>query len=824
MHVIESAFRVAKRTCQRACTNTFENRVLSVRLTNGTNKTLQLRGKPLMRAGAVALSFDTLDPGEAGTIRFSSQEGSILDNAASGCHHAGAVELELGEEHLFIGATCPLGQSWKKNSRFVFELGSESHGLGNFYWRMPQEFMGMNGTLGSSKGKDFVARAFASSVNEVDMVVLEGDGGEFEDLDSLQQIQFAETCQEHRPDCVVHALFVADCAAVAAGLVEASPVDKAFVLDRLIFGFVTSGALGLAAEALRMNSELWQRKRERTLGSSAKGCLSYAEYREKLDAASEELEEHVEASTLLLRAAIFRSSSILQGVINFFKAEGCWGSVIQQAQIVTRVRPRTSSAVVQATSDDLMQEHLGGKPSGDQESDDREETSSVTEQGEKPGVFARLLACSACGSGGGGTKPRVTQPSTLADDPEILLKVLVRGCIHNSADYVLRRTALYEHAAKSLDRLPDTSQALRLCAALPVAQRRFVVGEARGLPSVCFKSYSMDMFASLDKGTMCSAGEVLQSLGYDAVECKSLSTNSKSGEFFFISDDKRFLVKTISCGESALLQKILASYQDHILRWPHSLIVRFAGLCQVDVPSAGLSQHFIVMRSVFDQRYEIHEIYDLKGSLHHRRKKEGESIGKDEDWIAANEKLQLPATCRRELCAMHELDAGLLLRFGVMDYSLLVGVHRVEAPASKPVLEEALVSGDPAVASYRKTDARSPADDMGSAGRLRLEISAAENLIAGDWIGTSDPYVEVTLGLFSRRTHTVMKDRNPRWNCTLFLPVNEAHADAEVDCSVWDWDANPALQGGDDFLGSLKVPVAQILSSPVQLRGHKLSG
>merc|ERR1719345_473863 len=107
-----------------------------------------------------------------------------------------------------------------------------------------------------------------------------------------------------------------------------------------------------------------------------------------------------------------------------------------------------------------------------------------------------------------------------------------------------------------------------------------------------------------------------------------------------------------------------------------SLICRFAGLFCVEIPGSG-TKYFTVMTSVFDPKCKIHANYDLKGSLHNRKKKEGESTGKDEDWVHDSQRLRVPEDVRREMLAAHEVDAEFMMKFGVMDYSVLVGIHHL---------------------------------------------------------------------------------------------------------------------------------------------------
>lgn len=107
-----------------------------------------------------------------------------------------------------------------------------------------------------------------------------------------------------------------------------------------------------------------------------------------------------------------------------------------------------------------------------------------------------------------------------------------------------------------------------------------------------FEVYCAEIFHTLEEQT--SAPALLESLGESSGEYKSLSTNSKSGEFFFLSQDRKFLIKTVSQAEGRLLFRMLPEYQHHIHSFPASLIVRFAGLYRVEVGS-GSWKYFLVM-------------------------------------------------------------------------------------------------------------------------------------------------------------------------------------------------------------------------------------
>jgi len=350
---------------------------------------------------------------------------------------------------------------------------------------------------------------------------------------------------------------------------------------------------------------------------------------------------------------------------------------------------------------------------------------------------------------------------------------------------------------------------------------------------------------------------------------------------FFFSHDRQFVIKTIGRKEYSVLARLMPAYQDHIQQVPRSLIVRFAGLFYLEL-SGAKSVFFIVMTSVFDPSCPVQAIYDLKGSSYQRKKKEDESVGKDEDWIASGQKLKVSAALRRQLCAIHEQDAMLLARFRIMDYSILVGIHTIRdgedrgqawrLPATAGLASgifaedgsalyfvgiidfsikyglrkqtETLINvvkgcSDDASCVASDTYAKRQAHFLhhqlfaevvepevftfGTCGMLLVEILAGHALVAADWEGTSDPYVKVTLGLHSARTQTVKCNCNPSWDAKLRLPVNESHAEASVELAVWDEDASRMLRGSDDFLGRLNVRMADVLREPQEFHREALT-
>jgi len=149
--------------------------------------------------------------------------------------------------------------------------------------------------------------------------------------------------------------------------------------------------------------------------------------------------------------------------------------------------------------------------------------------------------------------------------------------------------------------------------------------------------------------------------------------------FFVFSPDRKYVLKTITEGESKLLRKILPEMYTYLSRNEHSLMVRFYGCHAVVTPHGGLI-HVAVMSNVFCSPAEtVDEPYDLKGSWVNRCKGELHTrnpsmLGLDLD---LKHKLLVSPDQRSRFESQIANDAKFLSQLNIMDYSLLLGIHKV---------------------------------------------------------------------------------------------------------------------------------------------------
>lgn len=142
----------------------------------------------------------------------------------------------------------------------------------------------------------------------------------------------------------------------------------------------------------------------------------------------------------------------------------------------------------------------------------------------------------------------------------------------------------------------------------------------------------------------------------------------KSGSVFFLSDDDKYLIKTMRKSEMKLLRRILPAYFSHISSNGDTLITRFFGLHRVQ-PHAGRCVRFVVMANMFQTDLQIHRKYDIKGST------EGRTLGPRADDndpslifkdLDLDFKIQLDPAWYRPLMTQLHADAEFLKQAGAL--------------------------------------------------------------------------------------------------------------------------------------------------------------
>lgn len=213
-----------------------------------------------------------------------------------------------------------------------------------------------------------------------------------------------------------------------------------------------------------------------------------------------------------------------------------------------------------------------------------------------------------------------------------------------------------------------------------------------------FKDYAPIVFARLRASMGISSEAYARSFGPEQLlgnmllgnlsALSELSSEGKSGAFFYYTADGRYILKTMSRKEHRCLKAMLKFYYRYITENPHTLLVRFLGVHSLSMrenafgwskkPRAGKKLYFVVMANLFSTPVEIHRSYDLKGSWVGRRTlgptRPGDAL-KDGDFEEVGERLNIGKEQRERILKQIEGDTRFLIEQGIIDYSLLVGIH-----------------------------------------------------------------------------------------------------------------------------------------------------
>ena len=139
--------------------------------------------------------------------------------------------------------------------------------------------------------------------------------------------------------------------------------------------------------------------------------------------------------------------------------------------------------------------------------------------------------------------------------------------------------------------------------------------------------------------------------------------------------------------------------------------------------------HFIIMKSVFSTEKKIDRVWDLKGSKTGRKSKEGDSVGKDLDILEEGKRLKFAKPGAKEtFLEQLRMDATFLARLGIMDYSLLLGMHNcAKNSADDP---EPLAQDENTVAEEKQEPCRS--NTPFRRGVLKRAVSGGTTATAND--------------------------------------------------------------------------------------------
>lgn len=206
---------------------------------------------------------------------------------------------------------------------------------------------------------------------------------------------------------------------------------------------------------------------------------------------------------------------------------------------------------------------------------------------------------------------------------------------------------------------------------------------------------------------------------------RELSNPGASGSIFYLTEDDEFIMKTVQHKEGEFLQKLLPGYYMNLNQNPRTLLPKFFGLYCYQCNSKNI--RLCAMNNLLPSYITMHQKYDLKGSTYKRKASKEECkkkspTYKDLDFIEHHpEGLYLEPDTYTALVKTIQRDCRVLESFKIMDYSLLVGIHNIDA-AAKEKADRLSINNEQA--SNSKPESQPP---VTNASRIQLNRSQSIN-------------------------------------------------------------------------------------------------
>jgi len=144
--------------------------------------------------------------------------------------------------------------------------------------------------------------------------------------------------------------------------------------------------------------------------------------------------------------------------------------------------------------------------------------------------------------------------------------------------------------------------------------------------------------------------------------------SGKSGAKMLFSEDKKYIIKTMSKRDGRALGPVINEYVSHIVgHSSSSAMMRIYAIIEDDV--GGL---WLIANNWLPVNFPV--TWDLKGSMVGRSSGTQSPAQKDKDWLSQSKGLALPPSQRNSILQALQSDSAMLARSNLIDYSLIVGL------------------------------------------------------------------------------------------------------------------------------------------------------
>ena len=217
---------------------------------------------------------------------------------------------------------------------------------------------------------------------------------------------------------------------------------------------------------------------------------------------------------------------------------------------------------------------------------------------------------------------------------------------------------------------------------------------------VSIEGHYVSEFKQLRDSDGLCASTLLESLDPEANQSnvfKAGEASGASGSFFFFSDDKKFIVKTMTVEEMHFfLKQVAQPYFAHLKKYPTSLLARIYGVYSVKIQGLRVVNLMLMAHTMqIEGPEKVKRVFDLKGSSVDRKTKFNKRTSslktlKDENFVDLNLKetksgglVTLYDSEKAFLQRQLKIDSIFLRDLNIMDYSLLLCIEKKDGSVSE---------------------------------------------------------------------------------------------------------------------------------------------
>eukprot|EP00924_Labyrinthula_sp_SR-Ha-C_P009269 maker-scaffold_2-snap-gene-18.7-mRNA-1 protein AED:0.00 eAED:0.00 QI:13/1/1/1/1/1/2/326/828 len=247
-------------------------------------------------------------------------------------------------------------------------------------------------------------------------------------------------------------------------------------------------------------------------------------------------------------------------------------------------------------------------------------------------------------------------------------------------------------------------------------------GSGNGLKSVRFIDYAPFVFNKLRESFGIKNEEYINSIGLGNVlsniflgswsSLQEQGSEGKSGSLFYVTSDGKFLIKTVHREEHKVFRSILPEYYQHMTQKPGNMKQQ-TNISEGNIPRTLLTWilgchvirttksskfraekiYLVVMNNILNTTRHLDYRFDLKGSTTGRKnseaiRKEHKKTLKDLDFLDMDFKISVTNRQREQLVATLTRDSLFLEKLGLIDYSTLIGIHKVTEETRGEAIEK----------------------------------------------------------------------------------------------------------------------------------------